>query len=374
MTSNPLRLLFVTKHLSGRGGGAERVLTLIASELADRGHEVMIATFDPGGVKDFYPVDPRVRRERLGVGDALAKSGPSDFLGHVKALRRLLRHRKVDVAVGFMHSSFVPLGLAAIGTGVPVIASEHTAFDHYRAFGVQGALVRATSPLFAAFTATSDRIRRGFPSAIARRMTVIPNPVLFPRAVFRDFASSTKVLLCVGVLREEKGHRTLIAAFAKLAERFPDWTLRIVGDGPLRHELEQQVREAGLAKRVTLTGALTDVSPEYAAAELFVVPSSYESFGLATAEALAAGIPAVGFADCPGTNEIIKHQLNGVLVSGTDPADALSRGLAELMGDEEKRTHLGQEGPASVAGYSVDAVADRWEELISRIHGAERRA
>ena len=364
MTLKPPRLLFVTKHLSGKGGGAERVLTLVASELADRGHEVEIATFDPPGATDFYSIESRVRRKRLGVGDALAQSGLFDVFGQVKALRALLRERRPDVAVGFMHSSFVPLGLAAIGTGVPVIASEHTAFDHYRSFGLQGALVRATAPLFAAFTATSERVRSGFPAAIERRMSVIPNPVVFPDVAPDPSASPGKVLLSVGVLREEKGHRTLIAAFDKLARRFPDWTLRIVGDGPLRAELEQQVRKAGLDDRVAFMGSVADVTPEYASAGLFVIPSSYESFGLATAEALASGVPAVGFADCPGTNEVIENRANGLLVSGPDRAEALAEGLAKLMDDVELRTRLGRAGPASVRKYSLDAVVDRWEELL----------
>ena len=374
MTLKLPSLLFVTKHLSGKGGGAERVLTLVASELADRGHEVEIATFDPPGATDFYSIDSRVRRKRLGVGDVLAQSGLFDVFRQMRALRALLRARKPDVAIGFMHSSFVPLGLAAMGTGVPVIASEHTAFDHYRSFGLQGALVRATAPLFASFTATSERVRSGFPAKIGRRMAVIPNPVVFAELAHGRSLSPGKVLLSVGVLREEKGHRTLIAAFGKLAKRFPDWTLRIVGDGPQRDELERQVRTVGLDDRVVFTGAVTDVAPEYASADLFVVPSSYESFGLSTAEALAAGVPAVGFADCPGTNEVIEHQVNGVLVSGEDRAETLSGGLAELMGDDEKRVRLGESGPASVKRYSLDVVTDLWVELISRVARTERRA
>lgn len=362
-----LRLLFVIKSLAGQGGGAERILSLITSELANRGHEVAIATFDRAGAKDFYSIDRRVRRENLGIGDALARTRPLDFIRQPVALRALLLKARPDVAVGFMHSAFVPMGLSVIGTDIPVIASEHTAFDHYRLFGLQGALVRATAPLFSAFTATSERVRSGFPEAIARRMTVIPNPVVFPVAQPKTASSGNHVLLCVGGLRAEKGHEVLIEAFAKLTERFPDWTLRIVGDGPCRSKLEREARKAGLEGRVVFMGTVADVVPEYAGADLFVIPSSYESFGLATAEALAAGVPAVGFADCPGTNEIIDDQVNGLLVSGPDRAAALAEGLAKLMGDEELRSQFGRAGPASVAGYSLDAVVDRWEQLVTRI-------
>lgn len=362
-----MRLLFVIKSLAGTGGGAERVLSALVAELVERGHELAIATFDDPDSPDFYPIDPRVARERLGIGRVARSSGPLDLVRQAIELRRVLRRRRPDVAIGFMHSAFVPLGLAAVGTGVPVIASEHTAFDHYRANRLEGWLVRATARFAAAFTGTSDRVRAGFPRTIARHMTVIPNPVVFSVIEGREDSASRHVLLSVGGLREEKGHDVLIDSFATLAERFPDWTLHIVGDGPRRVELERQTTHAGIGDRVIFTGAVSDVAPEYATADLFVIPSAYESFGLATAEALAAGVPAVGFADCPGTNEIIEDGVNGLLVSGQDRAGSLAEGLARLMGDEGLRNRLGRAGPASVAGYSLTAIVDRWEQLLSRV-------
>jgi len=361
-----LRLLFVIKSLAG-AGGAERVLCAVAGELADRRHDVEIASFDAPCSSDFYPLDPRVARLRLGVGKVARSSGPVDLLRQAAALRVLLRKSRPNVAIGFMHSAFVPLGFAAVRTGTAVIASEHTVFEHYRANRLEGALVRVTAGLIAAFTATSDRVRAGFPPAIAARMTVIPNPVLSSKAATRPDSSATRVLLSVGGLRQEKGHHALIEAFARLAKRFPDWSLRIVGEGPRRGALEAQARNAGVGARVTFAGTIAEVAPEYAAADLFVVPSSYESFGLATAEALAAGIPAVGFADCPGTNEIIRDEVNGLLVSGPDRSEALARGLARLMEDQELRSRLGHAGPGSVARYSLDPVVDRWEELLFRV-------
>lgn len=362
-----MRLLFVIKSLAGTGGGAERVLSALTGELTARGHEIEIATFDPPGSKDFYRFDPKIARHRLAIGKVAQSSGPVDVVRQATALRRLLRESRPAVAIGFMHSAFVPLGLATMGTGVPVIASEHTAYDHYEAFGFQGALVRTTVPLFAAFTATSERVRAGFPQSIARRMKVIPNPVIFPDGAARSAHATSHVLLSVGGLREEKRHGTLIAAFAGLADRFPDWTLRIVGDGPRRRALEAQSDLAKLQGRVTFAGTIRDIAREYAGADLFVIPSSYESFGLATAEALAAGVPAVGFADCPGTNEIIEDGLNGLLVSGPDRVEALAQGLARLMSDDELRAKLGHAGPASVAKYSLGSVTDQWEDLLKSI-------
>ena len=123
----------------------------------------------------------------------------------------------------------------------------------------------------------------------------------------------------------------------------------------------------GLDGRVDLPGLIADIRREYAAADIFVMPSTYESFGIATAEALASGIPAIGFADCPGTNELIRDEVNGLLIKGPDRARALAEGLARLMTDDGLRSQLGDGAPASVARYSLKSVADAWERLLERI-------
>lgn len=95
--------------------------------------------------------------------------------------------------------------------------------------------------------------------------------------------------------------------------------------------------------------------------------SVYESFGLATAEALAHGLPAVGFADCPGTNELIESGINGILVSGDDRVEALAAGLETAMGDPQLRQRMSARGPDSVAEFSVEHIVDRWEGLLDEV-------
>jgi glycosyltransferase involved in cell wall biosynthesis len=97
------------------------------------------------------------------------------------------------------------------------------------------------------------------------------------------------------------------------------------------------------------------------------MPSLYESFGLATAEALAHGLPAVGFADCPGTNELIENEVNGLLVPAGDRVAGLAAALSRLIEDSDLRRRLGQAGPQSVARFSVDTIVAQWEELLRRV-------
>ena len=359
-----MKLLFWIPALGGRGGGAERVLSIVASGLAQRGHDVVVASADRPGTPSFYAFDPAVRPACLGE-----RAGASWHPAALARLRGELARNRPDAAIGFMFAGYATLAAAAAGTGVSVVASEHTAFDHYRRRRAQSRLLPAMPRRFSAFTIPSERVRLGYPQIVADRMTVIPNPL--PK-VSSDWSSlpnkgERKRVLAVGNLREEKGHAVLIQAFSRIASDYPDWDLRIIGDGPLKSALELAIKSKNLTGRANISETVSDIAAEYAAADLFVMPSFYESFGLATAEALAAGLPAVGFADCPGTNEIIRDGINGLLVEGPDRAEALAAGLRRLMGEPALLAELSSRAPQTVADYEAEGIVMRWEQLLQSV-------
>jgi glycosyltransferase involved in cell wall biosynthesis len=360
-----MKLLFVIKALSLHGGGAERVLAEVTAGLAARGHEVTVASFDIPDSVDFYPFEAPIRRVRLGIGSSDKRSGLRQTVQRIGALRVLARREKPDVAIGFMHSAYIPLGLALTGTAVPAVASEHIVYSHYDGRRAERALLGVIPRFLHSITAISEEMRSGFPKKVRGKMTIVPNPVgaaAGSRAAVRG--GPEKVVLTVGRLEEQKDQRTLIAAFGQIAARFPNWRLRILGEGVLRPELEAQVAALGLGDRIALPGATADIGAEYAGAQLFAMPSTYESFGLATAEAMAHGVPAVGFADCPGTNELIVDGENGLLVSGGDRAAALADGMARLMASDQERVRMGAAAPAAIAAFAPERIVERWEKLL----------
>ena len=358
-----MRLLFWIPALGGRGGGAERVLSIVASGLAQSGHDVLVASADALEAPSFYTFDPAVKRVRLG-----SRPGASWHPAALLKLRSRLRSFRPDAAIGFMFAGYATLAVAASGTSVPIVAGEHTAYDHYRGRVLQARLLGRLATYFTAITIPSERVRTGYPKSIADRMTVIPNPLArgdsgrSPRE-----QKSRKRLLAVGNLRAEKGHSVLIEAFARIAGAHHEWDLKIVGEGPLKPVLDQAIRDSGLEGRATISGAVADIAAEYRHADLFVMPSAYESFGLATAEALAAGVPAVGFADCPGTNELIRDGVNGLLVEGSDRSKALADGLDRLMSSPSLLQQFADAAPATVAEYAAEGIVTRWEELLQSV-------
>ena len=364
-----MKVLFAIKRLNSAVGGAERVLCTVCSELATRGYTVTIVTFDSPAGQTFYSLDDRVKRIDLGIGDVEHQARMGETLYRMRALRRVVVEEKPQVAVGFMHSMFVPLAFAMAGTGIPVVGSEHIVPEHYRTRPLQYALLIAVSPLLSKATVLSESIRIRYPAPLRRRMVVMPNPVMTASGQAELGVEKVRyVLLNVGRLDEQKDHATLLRAFARLADTYSDWDLKIVGDGPLRRELESLVHDLGLEKRVRMPGVTSDIGAEYRAADAFVISSRYEAFGLVTAEAMSHGLPVVGFADCPGTNELIEHGRTGLLASGgSDRGESLARELERLLSDRSLRQRLGDRGKSIGWSRSARHVCDSWEGLLRAV-------
>jgi len=148
-----------------------------------------------------------------------------------------------------------------------------------------------------------------------------------------------KIVLTVCRLSGEKNIQALIRAFARVKDTAS--ILVVVGDGPWRADLERLVADLGIRKRVRFAGFRTDVERFYSIADLFVLPSLYEGFGHVFLEAMASGVPCIGFAsDYPNiivaSDEIIQNGRSGFLANPYSNAD-LAEKIETLMGDDEMR-------------------------------------
>lgn len=406
-SASSLHVAFAIEALHGVSGGAERVLADVSRALYERGHRVTVITHEGRNGPSFYPlrfgierVDARPRHSRRKKAPALDRARGItarsrfaavpvwlvQFVPMILRLRRVLRQSKPDVVIGFMPSIFPYVSLAALGLPVKSVASVHNVPE--REFGAdpkrwnQNLMDKAIRKMSLRFSDAVTVLLPSFADRLPRadvqaKTHVIPNMVSRydgPLADVRESQSEPNVILAVGRLADAKDHQSLIEAWAKLEDRFPNWEVRIFGQGPLKGSLSRRIRLAGL-KRLKIHKPTSEIMSEYAAARVLAMPSRHEGFGLVTAEALSVGLPVVGFANCEGTNELVRHGHNGLLAN---PRGGRARGFAieleKIMIDADLRSRLAAAAPASVEKFAPEIIADHWEKMIMLLAGRKDHA
>lgn len=343
-------------------GGAERVVALLCRAWA-REHRVVLALFDAS--RPAFATDARVIDLASASRPTLAGKLLNPGL-RVWRLARLIRRERPDRIISFMESANFPAILAASLTGRLALLTLSVRTNPDALAWFYRRLIPALYPLAGEVVTPSDAIARrlaamGVPT---QRQRVIPNPLDIDGIRARQNVTPAapplpgcRYILGVGRLVPDKGFDRLIDAYARIVR--PGLDLLILGDGPERPALEQQIRRLGLERQVSLPGAVDDPYPYYRAAACFALSSRFEGYPNVLLEALACGCPVVAF-DCRfGPGEIIRHGANGLLVEDGDIA-GLAGALRTLADDPPYAAALAAFGQRHAEPYRPDAIAPLW--------------
>jgi len=194
--------------------------------------------------------------------------------------------------------------------------------------------------------------------------SVIPNPITAPSSEVSPL--SDKVILAVGRLDNQKNFPGLIDIWALIAKDYPDWKLRIVGEGYTDTRILQKVKEYSLEGQFELCPFTNNVQEHYLSSSIFTMTSDFEGFGLVLVEAESMGLPLVSYA-CPcGPRDIIRDGQDGFLVERGDMKTFAAR-LRQLIEDEELRRRMGQAAKVNSQRFSLDNVMKQWEALFAEL-------
>jgi glycosyltransferase involved in cell wall biosynthesis len=369
-----MRMMFVARALGNMAGGVERMVTAVMNEMVARGHQTALFSWDLADAKAFYPMAKEIRWYKLDMGDPMQKAGSRMLLKRLPKVRRMVREFNPEVIVCFQGGPFMAMRVFTLGMGIPLIAAERTSpliYEHANS-SRQRFIERQAFRTAKLITVQVERYRTFYPEYLRHKIVTIPNPVAPARRLAMAATPGPYGryrLLSVGRLGYQKNIGVLIDAFAELAPGFPDWDLRIVGEGEGRKDLEAQIIRLTLSGRVALPGATTDVESEYVAAQLFCLPARWEGFPNALAEALAHGLPSVGFDGCAGVPDLIMAGESGILAEGNNDAATLTDALAKLLGAHELRARMGEAARASMVQYAPTAMFDLWERTLLSLQG-----
>jgi N-acetyl-alpha-D-glucosaminyl L-malate synthase BshA len=156
----------------------------------------------------------------------------------------------------------------------------------------------------------------------------------------------------------------IIRAFAKIVPQVPA-VLVLAGDGPQRPEVEAEVERLGLGERVRFLGKVDAVAELLRSADLFLLPSASESFGLSALEAMACGVPVVG-TEVGGLREVVRNGETGALVPVGD-VDALAARSIELLTDGRRWAAARAAAIRRAEGFSAERVVPMYEDLYRRV-------
>ncbi|MFL5665460.1 MAG: glycosyltransferase family 4 protein [Ktedonobacteraceae bacterium] len=339
----PLRLLFVADSLNM--GGAERHVVDLASTLVQQGHTVTLACSIDGALA--YQAE-QARVTVLPLMQHLVKRRLSPTL--VWKLTKLIHQGQFDLVHAHMYASVVASACATLATGLPLVVTEHSQAT-WRSH--RGRLLSRWSYRRAGhIIAVSQEIRRRLieqDGVASERVSVVMNAL----SPLLELSSSSRADLPAGIgnaplvgvvarLQAEKGVVYFLEAAAHILRILPHIHFLIIGDGPLRKELQAYAEQLGVQKRVHFLGFRLDARALIAALDVLVIPSLSEGTPLVTLEAFSAGVPVVASA-VGGIPEQVRHQCEGLLVPAGN-APVLAEAVLHLLQNPGRMQQMGEAG------------------------------
>lgn len=358
-------------------GGSGAVATELGLALALRGHDVHFISYaQPFRLHGF---NERVTFHEVRIGSYPLFEHPPYSLALAVTLEEVAVRERLDV----IHAHYAIPHATCAWLAREIMGDKHRVGIVTTLHGTDITLVGQDPSYFSvtrfsieksdAVTAVSDFLRdetyRAFGCGDCG-ITVIPNFVNLEqfRPAERGGAApgGEKVLMHISNMRPVKRLLDIVRIFARVQAALPA-RLVLVGDGPDRDAAEREAQALGVAARVRCVGKIEDVAGALRAADLYLLPSQTESFGLSALEAMATGVPVVG-TRVGGLPEVVEHGVSGFLGAVGD-VEGLARGAVELLRDRDRWRAASAAARARAARFDIETVVPRYEELYGTVAG-----
>lgn len=358
MSRRPLTILHINTERGWRGG--ERQTLWLARGLEQVGHRSLMV------VRPGQPLEERAAE--AGLETIPCTPGSELDLAAARWIRRAILSNGIDIVHAHTAHAVALGAMATRRTPARLVLTRRTVFRIRSNPFTRWKYRRA-----AAMIAISERVKRalvegGIDPAL---IEVIPSGVPLERDVAPASRAELGVpqdaplVVMVGALTREKDPLTFVRAVAVAHRRVPALRALLVGDGPLRAELEAEVARVGLADELRFTGYRADADALIATADLLVLSSVEEGLGSVLLDAMVFGKPVAATA-AGGIPEIVVHGETGLLVPPGD-AEALGEAIARIAGDRELAARLAAGARLRAPRYSMDEVVERTIALYERV-------
>lgn len=344
-------------------GGAERVIVNLAAYFRANGYKVTIVTKEQDC--DEYSVPEGVTRILADIeGDEISNSRPLNLYRRIAKLRNIWKQLKPDYIVSFIKKNNFMAITSAAGLHIPVIVSVRSNPAREYPDRVTRMLANILFARAAGVVLQTRQAKEFFPQVVQKKVVVLPNSLSEKFLQTKYMDERKKEIVWIGRMDSNKNPKMLLQAFGEIAEKYPEWIIKFIGEGYQKKELEVICKEKELAGRVVFMGRVNNVPEVIRESAVFVLTSKQEGMPNALMEAMVSGLAVVS-TDCPcgGPAELIEHEINGILIP-VDDENALTEALDKLLADVEYRCRLGKEAEKLIEKVHPDIVNRKWLEYI----------
>lgn len=345
-------------------GGAERVGVMLANGLSVSHSVYLISnTLE----EPTYEVESSV--QLLPLFSSIS-SKIDKWASTLPNIRKYAKTYRPDVIIGIMETCSLVSKLATIGLGIPIIMTEHNAFERPKNTPLTKWQIITKfyiNKLYCCVTILTEADKE-FIGLRLKNTVVMPNP-LFLTPIIKSPVKD-KIVLAAGRIDDWhcKGFDILLKAWGTIAKQYPDWTLEIAGDGrKVDLELLQNiVRKSEVENQVKFLGYQKNIVDRYKQSAVFVLSSRYEGFGLVLIEAMSQGCACVACDFKGRQREIIRNDSEGLVCVPND-VDALALAIKKMIDDDMYRQKVQKAAIERSKYYAMDKTIRRWENLLKRL-------
>lgn len=351
-----MRIGFLVKDIDANGG-VERVVSTLANYFVkEYKYKIKIISEGCNEKESIYKLNDDIEVEYLNYK---FKKGNSFYLclNELLFLRKKLSKEDIDVIITTTTFHNLYFAIMKPFLKYKVIASHHEEFSYDTEKWNKLKKIFYKN-LDAVITLTNSDYEKY--KEFNHNAYVIPNPLPYERQYL--YNENNKKIVTVGRLSIEKSIDYSIRAFSKLVNKYSEWSLEIVGDGPDKERLLNIIGELNLNEKVSISGFCNNIIDKYKMAGFLILTSQKEGFGCVLIESNAVGVPVISF-DNIGPKEIIKDGFNGYLVEKNDE-DKLALCMEKLIKDVENRNMMSKNSYELADKYSVKKICDKWNEII----------
>lgn len=385
-------LLMYFYNLINISGGAEKVLCNMANEFIDRGYEVSVVCCDKNNGLPFYylnksvnfvnlngsgkeykvPLYLKFERECKRVFGILKKDDfriKCKYYNILNRLEKLINEINPNIIITYDTDSLYVLKIL-LDNKFPTIAMLHLDAKVIFNKDMSKELLKSFNKVnyIQVLNESNIDIIKKYCNNVP--IIYIPN-VVECNTQIKSYNVYHKVITVGRITKEHKRQYLLLDAFNKIKDEQPKWTIEVVGgtwstrDDNYKKELIKFTEDNNFKSRVVFTGSITNVIERLQQSDIFAFPSAYEGMPLALTEAMAAGLPAIGYKSCPSVNKLIVDGYNGFLCE--DGIDDFAEKLKILMEDAELRKKMGQNARESMKQFAPEKIWNEWEALINKV-------